>query len=554
VASENGLATVVIRVNGAELPNALYSLIVAVRVEESVHLPDLFTVRFEDASFSLFDENRFTIGTKIEVSLGVTQAPVVVTRGEVTAVEASHSNTGPRELVVTGMDLTHRLARGPQTRSFVKMSVSDIATQIARSHGLAAVVDSTGTAVDHVLQAAQTDLEFLRDLAVRIGFDLWVIDRTLHFKRRPSSKVRPQTVEWGKDLLDFSARFSSVEHCDKVEVTSWDPVEKSLVRGSATEPDYGATAPAAIDAARAAKGTFGQVVRRAGHVPVQAQSGADAYAASLMRSASGAEVILRGLTVGNPMIAAGAQIELTEVGRRLAGRYRVTAVEHDFDGRKQGTNAYTTRFVCGARDASELADLLGGRSGGLARDDGRALAVGLVTSNADPEKLGRVKVKLPALSQQDETTWARVVTPGGGKQRGMQWLPEVNDEVLVGFELGDRSRPYVLGGLFNRKDPPPVPDAARDGATMQRALTSRAGHQLLFDDSDKAAIELALNGDKSSLRLAVDESSLTAEKKLTVNGAIIEINAAEKLVLKAPRIEITATGNLKATGKPIELN
>ena len=65
----------------------------------------------------------------------------------------------------------------------------------------------------------------------------------------------------------------------------------------------------------------------------------------------------------------------------------------------------------------------------------------MVTNNDDPEKLGRVRVQFPTLSADDESAWARIATPGGGKERGLQWLPEVDDEVLVGFELDDHDPP-----------------------------------------------------------------------------------------------------------------
>ena len=83
------------------------------------------------------------------------------------------------------------------------------------------------------------------------------------------------------------------------------------------------------------------------------------------------------------------------------------------------------------------------------------MMTGLITNNKDPEKYGRVKVKFPWLSEEDESDWLRVVVPGGGNNRGLLFLPEVNDEVLVGFEQGDINRPYVLGGLWNGQDTPP---------------------------------------------------------------------------------------------------
>ncbi|MGH9844765.1 MAG: phage baseplate assembly protein V [Blastocatellia bacterium] len=86
------------------------------------------------------------------------------------------------------------------------------------------------------------------------------------------------------------------------------------------------------------------------------------------------------------------------------------------------------------------------------------LVVGVVTDNKDPARLGRVKVKYPWLSAEQTSDWARVVSPGAGRQRGLQFTPRVEDEVLVGFEMGDVHHPYVIGGLWNGQAKPHDPD------------------------------------------------------------------------------------------------
>ena len=58
------------------------------------------------------------------------------------------------------------------------------------------------------------------------------------------------------------------------------------------------------------------------------------------------------------------------------------------------------------------------------------VVVGVVTNNEDPDDMGRVKVKLPWLSDKEESNWARIATPMAGKERGVYFLPEVDDEVL----------------------------------------------------------------------------------------------------------------------------
>ena len=110
------------------------------------------------------------------------------------------------------------------------------------------------------------------------------------------------------------------------------------------------------------------------------------------------------------------------------------------------------------------------------------VTVGIITNNKDPDGLGRVKVKFPWLSQDEESNWARVLTPMAGHERGIYFLPEVDDEVLVAFEQGDMNVPYILGALWNGKDKPPVKND--NGKNNQRVIKSRSGHQIILDDTE----------------------------------------------------------------------
>jgi uncharacterized protein involved in type VI secretion and phage assembly len=127
------------------------------------------------------------------------------------------------------------------------------------------------------------------------------------------------------------------------------------------------------------------------------------------------------------------------------------------------------------------------------------LVIGIVTDNDDPEGLGRVKVKYPWFSPEHASDWARVLAVGGGPNRGVQFMPEINDEVLIGFELGDMHHPYVLGGLWNGLDKPPLKTdkAVSGGKVWQRAIYSRTGHFVALvedgieSDKDYILIETA---------------------------------------------------------------
>ena len=536
---------VVLTMDGRPLAPELYPLVALVRVEESVQLPDYFAIHFDDPHFELFDKGSYLIGTRVEIAFRAEGDPVVVTSGEITAITVEPGASGRHELVLSGFDLTHRMARVPKSRSFQRVTDADIAARIAGEYGLDVDVDGTGAAHDYVLQAGETDYAFLRRRAARIGFDVWIAEKTFYFKKTPRSTATPPKLVYGKNLSRFTTRFSAAERGDEVEIRGWDQLGKEAITGRADQAEPGTDAPAAQEMSDAARRAFGRVKRNAGQFPVTDQAEADALASSLLLRATAEEVVLRGVAAGDPLIGAGAKVHVEGVGSRMTGDYRVTSVEHTYGA----TRPYLTRFVCGGKEPGDLADMTApGERRGWA-----GLVIGIVTNNDDPEKLGRVRVKFPTLSQDDESAWSRVATPGGGKQRGLQWIPEVDDEVLIGFELDDHTRPVVLGGLWNRQDGPPSPGSIAGGVVKQRLLVSRKDSRLTLDD-DQPSVLLSLGGSPCLLKLEKSESALTGDQKLVVSATEIEIKATQKLTLSGAQVEITASGSLTASGKPIKLN
>jgi uncharacterized protein involved in type VI secretion and phage assembly len=130
--------------------------------------------------------------------------------------------------------------------------------------------------------------------------------------------------------------------------------------------------------------------------------------------------------------------------------------------RSKSTRARVARASRSRRRSSELI------SNGYAQ----SVATALVTQNKDDKGLCRVKVRYPWHDSPTESYWARLATPMAGKERGMVLIPEVGDEVLVGFERGDLRFPYVIGALWNAKDKPPL--ANSDGKI---ASYDPSGHQ-----------------------------------------------------------------------------
>ncbi len=182
------------------------------------------------------------------------------------------------------------------------------------------------------------------------------------------------------------------------------------------------------------------------------------------------------------------------------------------------------------------------------------VVTGVVTNNEDPEALGRVKVKFPSLTEDDESTWAKVLSPGAGSGGGMQCIPEVGDEVLVGFEHDDKRRPVVLGGLWNGKDGPPG-NGVRNGKVQARSWVSRSGNSIeMSDEEGGPAVIVKAGGSESELHVEKEETRLAGEDKVVVTGREIEVRAARKLVLKGAQVELLASGDLKIAGATVRIN
>jgi uncharacterized protein involved in type VI secretion and phage assembly len=193
------------------------------------------------------------------------------------------------------------------------------------------------------------------------------------------------------------------------------------------------------------------------------------------------------------------------------------------------------------------------------------IVTGIVTNNQDPDKLGRVKVRFPSLSDKDESYWARVVTPMAGAERGLYVLPEVDDEVLVAFEHGKVEFPYVLGALWNGKDKPP--ESNSDGKNNRRTLKSRSGHIISLDDDENGAkIEIKDGSGKNSIVVSTADNAIYIQAdgdltiksqngKLILGGQGIEIKSQAEVKIEATKnMDLKAGPQLNVKGQAVNIN
>ncbi|MFF1645171.1 VgrG-related protein [Streptomyces sp. NPDC058240] len=590
--AQPGVATaLVVEFGGSPLPAKFVNTLVEGYVDDSRTLPDLFLLRFRDPDRVLLEQTGLKIGSEVRLlaRAGGDPAPKPLLKGVVTALEVELDETGTFT-VVRGLDESHRLFRGRRVASYQNMTLADICAQVAQRAGLKpGTVDVAGPVLEHIAQPNVTDWEFIRDLAEEAGAQAYVLDGQLHITRpaeasgAPDGSARadrnPLVLEMGSNLLRCRAGVSSAEQVSEVEVRGWDIKAKQPLVGRAPA-GRSATLELGVSAAEVSA-PFGEARFVVTDAAYGAQAQVDQAAKALAERIAGSFAELEAVIRGNPEVRAGSAVALNAVGAPFEGRYTVTSSRHVFDP----VRGYETWLTVSGQQERSLFGLTGGGpgAGGSGAGGGGSRCAGLVsgtvTDTQDPEGSGRVKVRFPWLSDEYASDWARTAQ-SGGTSGGEAFIPEVGDEVLVGFEHGHLDRPYVLAGLYNGKDRPSqgsgssggggggggpagggpggaagaVPGAVSDapstagpasesapgdplvdptsGAVNRRSIASKSGNQLeILDNANGPQGVRLLTGD-GKLKIDLDRKGTV----IVINSdGSVNIEAKQQVSIKAAR-------------------
>jgi uncharacterized protein involved in type VI secretion and phage assembly len=547
-------------VGGQPVPASDDAALVDLRVSHGLSIPSELTIRLSDPTFELLDGPRYVIGNEIEVSFpDPTGTSTIVFSGEIVSISAEQQadRFDGCELVVTALDPSHRMGHTTRVRTFQKQKYSDVVSKIAQEQGLRADVDDTVVTFDYLIQTT-TNYAFLDDIAFRTGF-LWRVDgKTLQFKQR--STIKSVELTYGDHIRRLKARFTAANEATDLKVRSWDPLTKRVVVGSST------IAAARADGATGGTselGTNGRTKARSfsgplgsGSVIAVSSDEATQLAQALTARVSTSDLEIRCEAVGDPRIKTGTTVTIKGAGTRLSGDYFATSVEHHF-GRG---GDMTTTFSTGGNGSDSIVGLLGGGTERISPFGKLGLTIGIVTNNKDPDGVGRVRVKFPALSDSEESWWARVVTPGGGNQAGLMFMPQIDDEVLVGFEHGDMRRAFVLGGLWGSKAKPPTASDTflAQNKVVQWGLRTAAGSTLAFRGGDKPEdkhFKVALP-DGTTQYMGSDKTEIVAINKsieLRSGQASVLITDRGDVQIKGTNVKIDATQSVTINGVSIDL-
>ena len=562
-----------ITVGGSALDPGMRMDVIEVRVEQALGIADRAVLRIIDSELKIMDAETFAIGGDLVVKLSAPDSNgqlQQVFKGEIVTLEADIGGGGAAQLTVIAFDKSHRLRRNSKTKAFTQTTVSDVAHQIASSNGLTAgTIDAAGPALDDILQHDETDWELLERLSNDAGCDIDVDGGKLQLLKRKAEGAAV-ILTLGETLRTFRPRLSGIAQVDKVTVRAWNSGDKSAITSDATlEPSVGAQSSARTKAAGALGGGTLIVSDRpadsAAHASMLAHAAAGKLGASVIEATA--------VAIGDPKIIVGATVELKGVGRRFGGEHRVVAATHVL----RGARGYETRFTVGA-GGGPLVQEFGGRvrTGGFAAH----LVIGLVTQNKDSESQGRIKVKYPALDENAESTWVRISFPAAGSGRGVVALPQINDEVVIGFEHGDIERPIVLGTLFNGKEKPGdtlLPAAASEKASVGIVAQGDVVTQTDGNVKTTATAGIQLNSTKDVAVQADGQVTVSAKQALTAEGqtgatlkgltvtiqgqtevqvnanATVQIKSNGEVQIQGSMVNVSSNGPLILKGTPVLL-
>lgn len=520
--------------------------------------------RIPEATLVLLDgsvaERRFSVsnlafflpGASIAIALRYEEDSTDVTVFEGLVVRHSvERNAEGSNLRVELKDAAFVLTRSRHSAVFRDVTDSDVMASLIADAGLkTGVIDSTTIRHHELVQYQATDWDFMLSRAEVLGLGVSVHRGAVSVRRLALSGPRRRLDHGVDDVAEISLELDGSQPWAAINGIGWD-----LTNGQATSPEA-ATPPEVpvgnldVEAVANALGGSEEILLH----PAVFEPGelADWASARLLRSRF---ALLRGraLVAGDASLEPLDTVEILGVGDRFNGKALVSAVTHTVN-----ENGWQSELRVGLStelfaSRPDLADL---PAAGLLPPL-RGLQIATVGSlDTDDQNQFRVQVRLPALGGDQGALWARLASPDAGDGRGFVFRPEVGDEVVLGFLGDDPRQPVVLGALHSARHPPPAPVDSPDEDNDLRAIVSRAGTRIVFDDATPSlTLETTGDGKASGTyanRIAIDQSagtitiedqhgnSLLLDKEgITLSSAKdFKVEAKGKVVIKGATVDI----------------
>ncbi|MCK9182477.1 MAG: type VI secretion system tip protein VgrG [Fibrobacteraceae bacterium] len=520
------------------------------------------TLIIEDGSmpegkFPLSDSDLLKPGCTVKVTAGYALKPVAVFTGVVVRHGVSIGRDGVSSLKVECRDKAIALTCGRRNANFLNKSDDDVIKGIAGKYGLS-VSSAMGSAVHkELLQYYCSDWDFILTRAEVNGCWVRIKDGKVFVEKIKPYGSAEVSLTWGTDIIRFKADADASYQMKKVKARAWDLAKLDVASADASSDSF--IKQGNLDGGTLAKAlSLEDSVLQAG-IPLATDS---LKAWAVAEQAKNELSRIRGAVtcIGTPKVEIGGVVELHGVGDRFNGSALVSGVSHHMKAGRWETDINFGMdkewFVESFRTEAPLASGLNCGVNGL--------LPGIVTKlDGDPEKQNRIQVKIPLMQSETEGVWARLGAPYASKGIGNFFLPEIGDEVILGFFNADPSCPVILGSLYSSGRNMPEEIKAENEI---KKFISRSKLTVEFDEKKKS-ISFKTPGERSFVMNDDDKSITVSDKdgnKLVISDKGISMTSPKDISLSAKgKVSIEATGevslnsvsgDIKADGKNVKLS
>ena len=528
--------------NGSKLPDTFSLVSASVRL--SLNRIGKATLRFnagnmDKQTFDESDNALFKPGNPIKLDAGSTNKQETLFEGNIIGLRILTGKDFRSYMVVECRDCAYPATQGRKNRIFEKQKDSDIIKEVLKTYGS---VDVDATQYQHptLVQYYCSDWDFALSRADACGLFVFADGGKIKVKKPAVSGSPVLTVTYGEDITAFDLELTADDQFTQYEAVSWNPKEQKAVKVSASSPSLNKQGD--LQPKNLASGDSMLLQTDAPTEEKALKQWADGMAlkAGLARYQGSVSFY------GSALVKPGTLIELKGLGKRFNGNLFVGSVTHTIED-----NEWTTEAGAGvpAMNITDEPDVVSPPAAGFLPGLQGLHAAVVKKLDGDPQKAQRIQIELPWLDGKSKLLWARLATMYATNGMGTYFLPEVNDEVLVGFMNADPTHPVILGSLYGAKHKPPFEYEAKNNT---KAIVTREKLRIEFDE-EKKVITVA-TPDKNTLEISDDGKSITLtdqhknEIKMDSGGITLSSSKDIKLTAKGG-ITMDATSKISGTAK-----
>lgn len=548
----SGVVTFTVLINGNDVSSSLP--VASVMVHKEVNKITFARVVLLDGDATIQDfetsnEADMAPGSEVEIQVGYESDEVSIFKGIITKQRVSAMNGRNSSLIIECRNKAVATTIGRKNACFHEVTDSDALEEILGNYDLTLELEATEVTHKELVQYHATDWDFIVSRSEANGQLVYLEDESFIISKPDTSKTPILSATYGVNIIDFEAETEARYQYKTVKNSSWSAADQELIEEEGDEPDLKDQGDLPGDKLADVLGLESLDMLHAGQLPIEELK---AVASAQLLKSRLSRIIGRVTIQGNADVKLGEFITLEGVGNRYNGDAFITGIRQEI-----GNGDWTTHIQFGlsaewfyekkAISQPPASGLLPAISG---------LHIGIVTQlQDDPDSEERILIKVPAIDAEDEGIWARVARPDAGDGRGLFFMPEIDDEVVIGYLNDDPRNPIVLGVLHSSAKPAPI-TASDDN--HEKGIITREELKVLFDD-DLKSIELSTpNGNK--VLMSDDEGGIQLEdengNKLIMDSDGITIESAKDIILKATgdvnvegiNIGIAASAEFKAEG------